>query len=143
MKNILILFSVLFIVSCTPPSPDEVEQSWKKRVHELQDKSDKLEDSVEQHIKLCDSLTQEVSDYRTKKEIYGKGKTPVYIVTFHFQEHKMEVSWDRISFDFEVPVDEYFYNECKVGEQIGSGRRTMKLLHSGDITISGKRIDYR
>jgi hypothetical protein len=55
----------------------------------------------------------------------------------------MEVSWDRISFDFEVPVDEYFYNECKVGEQIGSGRRTMKLLHSGDITISGKRIDYR
>jgi len=52
MKNILILFSVLFIVSCTPPSPAEVEQSWKKRVHELQDKSDKLEDSVEQHIKL-------------------------------------------------------------------------------------------
>jgi hypothetical protein len=30
-----------------------------------------------------------------------------------------------------------------VGEQLGSGRRTMKLLHSGDITIYAKRIDYR
>ena len=117
--------------------------SAKTTTVEIKDKSEKLEDSVEQHIKLCDSLTQQVRDYRTKKEIYGKGKTPVYIVTLHFQEHKMEVSWDRISFDFEVPVDEYFYNECKVGEQLGSGRRTMKLLHSGDITISDKRIDYR
>jgi len=138
-----ILISALLIASCTPPSPAKVEQGWEKRVSELQDKSNKLEDSIKQHTKLCDSLTQEIYNYTAKKEIYRKGKTPVYIVTLHFQEHKMELSWDRISFDFEVPVDEYFYNECRIGEQLGSGRRTMKLLHSGDITISNKRIDYR
>lgn len=143
MKNLLILFCTLFLFSCDPPSLSEQERTLKGRVDKLSGEVNVLMDSVEQHTKLCDSLTQEIRNHRTKKEIYRKGKTPVYIVTLHFQEHKMELSWDRISFDFEVPVDEYFYNECKVGEQLGSGRRTMKLLHSGDITISNKRIDYR
>jgi hypothetical protein len=115
----------------------------QKDVKRLSVEVNKLVDSVDQHVKLCDSLQKEISVMEVKKNVYQKGKTPVYILTLHFQEHKMELSWDRISFDFEVPVDEYFYNECKVGEQIGSGRRTMKLLHSGDITISDKRIDYR
>ena len=142
MKYFILIFSLL-LFSCDPPSLSEQEQILKGRVNKLSGEVDVLMDSVEQHTKLCDSLTQEIRNYSVKKEIYRKGKTPVYIVTLHFQEHKMELSWDRISFDFEVPVDEYFYNECKVGEQLGSGRRTMKLLHSGDITISNKRIDYR
>jgi hypothetical protein len=142
MKNFILLFVLAFVSSCTP-SLTEQDKMLQKDVKRLSVEVNKLVDSVDQHVKLCDSLQKEISVMEVKKNVYQKGKTPVYILTLHFQEHKMELSWDRISFDFEVPVDEYFYNECKVGEQIGSGRRTMKLLHSGDITISDKRIDYR
>jgi hypothetical protein len=133
---------LVFISSCTKPLSQQ-EKDLEVRVNALSSQIDVLSRNIDVRSKLCDSLTQQVHDHRVKREIYNTGKTPVYIVTLHFQEHKMEISWDRISFNFEIPVDEFFYNECKVGEQLGSGRRTMKLLHSGDITIVGKRIDCR
>jgi len=136
------LFLLVFISSCSKPLSQQ-EKDLEVRVNNLSTKINELSRGIDVRSKLCDSLTQQVHDHRVKREIYNMGKTPVYIVTLHFQEHKMEISWDRISFNFEIPVDEFFYNECKVGEQLGSGRRTMKLLHSGDITIVGKRIDYR
>ena len=132
---------LVFISSCTPLS--EQEKELKTRVESLKSELSSLYSDVLNQKQNLRHLSEEVSSYETKRDIHNMGKTPVYILTLHFQEHKMELSWDRISFDFEIPVDEYFYNECRVGEQLGSGRRTMKLLHSGDITISNKRIDYR
>ena len=140
MKYYIILL-IAILSSCTPLS--EQEKELKTRVENLKSELSSLSSDVLNQKQNLKHLSEEVSSYETKQNIHNMGKTPVYILTLHFQEHKMEISWDRISFDFEVPVDEYFYNECKVGEQLGSGRRTLKLLHSGDITISNKRIDYR
>ena len=136
-----ILFLIGILSSCTPLS--EQEKELKTRVESLKSELSSLYSDVLNQKQNLKHLSEEVSSYETKRDIHNMGKTPVYIVTLHFQEHKMEISWDRISFNFEIPVDEFFYNECRVGEQLGSGRRTMKLLHSGDITIQGKRIDYR
>lgn len=140
MKYYIILL-IAILSSCTPLS--EQEKELKTRVENLKSESSSLSSDILGQKQNLKHLSQEVSTYETRRDIHNMGKTPVYILTLHFQEHKMELSWDRISFDFEIPVDEYFYNECRVGEQLGSGRRTMKLLHSGDITISDKRIDYR
>ena len=142
MKNFILLFVLAFVSSCTP-SLTEQDKMLQKDVKRLSVEVNKLVDSVDQHVKLCDSLKQEISIMESKKNVYQKGKTPVYILTLHFQEHKMELSFDRISFSFNVPVDEQFYKECNIGEQLGRGSRSFKLMHSGDITIVGKRIDYR
>jgi hypothetical protein len=102
-----------------------------------------LRENVRLLEKINDSLTEEISFHESKKMVYDSGKIPVYMLTLHFQEHKMEISFDRISFSFDVPVDEQFYKECKIGEELGYGSRSFKLFHSGDITIENKKILYR
>jgi hypothetical protein len=140
MKNYCYIFLVL-LSSCTPLS--EQDKILEKRIQALTVKADKLRDSIDERLRVSDSLTREITYIEGKKSVYSKGKTPVYVLTLHFQEHKMELSWDRISFSFEIPVDEQFYKECQVGEELGSGSRSFKLMHSGDISVEKKRIDYR
>ena len=77
---------------------------------------------------------------KTELGILKTGKQPIYILKCHFQEHKMELSMDRISFDFEIPVDERFYKESTIGEELGSGSRMLSFGHSGDIKVVNKRI---
>lgn len=131
----------MFFASCTPLS--EQDKILQDKVNKLYEQSQRLEDTVEVNKQICDSLQQEIHIYESKKTIYGNGKIPVYILTLHFQEHKMEISFDRISFSFDVPVDEQFYKECTIGEELGRGSRSFKLFHSGDITVENKRIEYR
>ena len=52
----------------------------------------------------------------------------------------MELSLDRISFDFEIPVDEEFYNESKIGKKLGEGSRSFKFFHDADVKVVNKRI---
>lgn len=142
MKKYFSLFLItLFFTSCTPLS--EQDKILQDKVNKLYEQSQRLEDTVEVNKQICDSLQQEIHIYESKKTIYGNGKIPVYILTLHFQEHKMEISFDRISFSFDVPVDEQFYKECTIGEELGHGSRSFKLFHSGDITVENKRIEYR
>lgn len=142
MKKYFSLFLItLFFASCTPLS--EQDKILQDKVNKLYEQSQRLEDTVEVNKQICDSLQQEIHIYESKKTIYGNGKIPVYILTLHFQEHKMEISFDRISFSFDVPVDEQFYKECTIGEELGRGSRSFKLFHSGDITVENKRIEYR
>jgi hypothetical protein len=55
----------------------------------------------------------------------------------------MEFSLDRISFSFDVPVDEQFHKESEVGTRLGYGSRSFSLFHGGDVTIKDKKIIYR
>ena len=50
-------------------------------------------------------------------------------------------SVDRIDFEFEIPVDEEFYNESQIGRELGEGSRSFSFGHSGDIKVIGKRIE--
>lgn len=85
-------------------------------------------------------LDQSIDEKKKVLNILEKGRRPIYILKLRFQEHKMELSFDRISFEFEVPVDEKFYHDVKVGEKLANGSRTFSLFHGGDIKVVSKRI---
>lgn len=143
MKNITKLLLFCFILSsCDRITPEE-KQRLSTEINRLDKQVGPLRETVSYLKDKRDSLNEDILFLESKKTIYKTGRTPVYIVTLHFQEHKMEISFDRISFSFDVPVDEQFYRECRIGEQLGSGSRSFKLFHGGDITIQNKRIDYR
>lgn len=143
MKIKLLTIIVLFLSACGPSYTPEEEARLKKEIIQLNNERDKVRDDYRYFQGQADQLKYEIQEYETKKSIYEKGKTPVYILTLHFQEHKMELSFDRISFSFDVPVDEQFYKESKIGTQLGHGSRSFKLFHGGDITIEDKKIVYR
>ncbi len=137
----IVLFCLL-LTSCDRITPEE-KKRLTKEIQELDSRVIPLRENVRLLEKINDSLTEEISFHESKKTVYDSGKIPVYMLTLHFQEHKMEISFDRISFSFDVPVDEQFYKECKIGEELGYGSRSFKLFHSGDITIENKKILYR
>ncbi len=137
----IVLFCLL-LTSCDRITPEE-KKRLTKEIQELDSRVIPLRENVRLLEKINDSLTEEISFHESKKIVYDSGKIPVYMLTLHFQEHKMEISFDRISFSFDVPVDEQFYKECKIGEELGYGSRSFKLFHSGDITIENKKILYR
>ena len=143
MKIKLLTIITLLLSACGPSYTPEEEVRLKKEITRLNHERDKVRDEYRLYQGQADQLKYEIQEYETKKEIYEKGKTPVYILTLHFQEHKMELSFDRISFSFDVPVDEQFYKESKIGTQLGHGSRSFKLFHGGDITIENKKIVYR
>ena len=89
------------------------------------------------------SKSEQVKNLETKLGILKSGKKPTYILTLKFQEHKMELSLDRISFEFDIPVDEEFYNESQIGEELWEGSRSFSIGHNGDITIVDKKIVSR
>ena len=88
-----------------------------------------------------DKLESDINEAKKKLGILQSGKTPKYILKLEFQEHKMELSVDRIDFEFEIPVDEEFYNESQIGRELGEGSRSFSFGHSGDIKVIGKRIE--
>jgi hypothetical protein len=141
MKKILYIF-ILFTVSCSRITPEE-KQRLTSDIHSLYQQTTTLQKKVDILESEKDTLEEDIKFLESKKIIYELGKIPVYVLTLHFQEHKMEISFDRISFSFDVPVDEQFYKECKIGEEIGRGSRSFKLFHSGDITVQDKKIIYR
>jgi hypothetical protein len=143
MKIKLLTIIVLFLSACGPSYTPEEETRLKKEITHLNNERDEIRKEYRLLQEQSDELKNQVQEYETKKVIYEKGKTPVYILTLHFQEHKMELSFDRISFSFDVPVDEQFYKESKIGTQLGHGSRSFKLFHGGDITIENKKIVYR
>lgn len=149
MKNILLLTLSIFIFSCGQPITHEEEQRLQKSIAELNQLSIKSTDeyhdisrSVEYKRSESQSLDQSIADKKTELGILKSGKQPQYILKLHFQEHKMELSMDRISFDFEIPVDERFYKESEIGEKLGKGSRSFSIGHSGDIKVVDKRITY-
>lgn len=142
MKKIILIATIALLSSCDRITPEE-KQRLTTEIHRLDNELLPLRRDVYSMEERRDSLKEEIKFMEDKKKVYDMGKIPVYMLTLHFQEHKMELSLDRISFSFDVPVDEEFYKECKVGEELGHGSRTFKLFHSGDITVKDKKILYR
>ena len=142
MIRITLIAVIVLLSSCDRITPEE-KQRLTVEIAQLDKEIGPLRETVSSMEDTRDSLDEEIKLLESKKKVYESGKTPVYLLTLHFQEHKMEISIDRISFSFDVPVDEQFYKECKVGQELGSGSRSFKLFHGGDITIENKRITYR
>lgn len=142
MIRITLITVIVLLSSCDRITPEE-KQRLTVEIAQLDKEIGPLRQTVSSMEDTRDSLDEEIKLLESKKKVYESGKTPVYLLTLHFQEHKMEISIDRISFSFDVPVDEQFYKECKIGQELGSGSRSFKLFHGGDITIENKRITYR
>lgn len=142
MIRITLIAVIVLLSSCDRITPEE-KQRLTVEIAQLDKEIGPLRQTVSSMEDTRDSLDEEIKLLESKKKVYESGKTPVYLLTLHFQEHKMEISIDRISFSFDVPVDEQFYKECKIGQELGSGSRSFKLFHGGDITIENKRITYR
>ena len=105
MKIKLLLIATLLLSACGPSYTPEEEVRLKREITRLSGERSGLVQDVRTLQGQHDILKNEVSVYQTEKKIYDSGKTPVYILTLHFQEHKMELSFDRISFSFDVPFD--------------------------------------
>ena len=140
--RILLIAVIVFLSSCDRITPEE-KQRLTTEIHRLDKKLPPLRNEVRTTEDKLKVLKEEVNFYESKNKVYQQGKIPVYMLTLHFQEHKMEISLDRISFSFDVPVDEQFYKECVIGQELGHGSRSFKLFHGGDITIENKKITYR
>lgn len=136
---VLFTFSVI-IFSCQPITPEE-KSRLKHEIEILNRQEQKVKADVSEYTEELSTLTKQVEEAKQELGVLKSGRQPKYILMLHFQEHKMEVSIDRISFDFEIPVDERFYKESRIGEELGSGSRFFSLGHSGDIQVIGKRIE--
>lgn len=137
----------MMISSCDSITPEE-KQRLQNEIEILAKKEDQdrkminyYDSKVADKREKVQSLEDEIKHLETKLGILKKGKTPRYILKLHFQEHKMELSLDRISFDFEIPVDEQFYKESEIDKELGEGSRSFTAFHSGNITVVGKRIE--
>jgi len=146
MYRIILLLTIL-LASCGQPITHEEETRLQNSIITLNKLESEAHDNLNKATTYLDKKYQESKDLdeaiAEKKQVLNildKGRKPIYIIKLRFQEHKMELSLDRISFEFEVPVDEQFYNEVKVGEQLAKGSRNFSLFHSGDIKIISKRI---
>lgn len=143
MKYILFITPLLFLFSCGPTITPEEKVRLTNEITKLSATENNLLKSVNDLRDEYSDLNYEVSELKTEKQIYKSGKKPVYVLTLHFQEHKMELSLDRISFSFDIPVDEQFYKESEIGKELGEGSRSFSFGHNGDITIEDKKIIYR
>jgi hypothetical protein len=137
----------MMVSSCDSITPEE-KQRLQTEIESLskQEQQDRkmvnyYDAQVQQKQEKVSDLDEQVKHLETKLGILKKGKKPRYVLELHFQEHKMEISLDRIDFDFEIPVDEQFYNESEIGKELGSGSRAFSFGHHGDITVTGKRIE--
>lgn len=53
-------------------------------------------------------------------KIYESGKTPKYIMTFHFSPTTLRITNVAInSFSVDIPVDKIFYETHNIGESVG------------------------
>jgi hypothetical protein len=136
-------FLLLLISSCGPTYTPEEEIRLKNEIIRLSGERNKIRNEYWSLQDQSRVLNNQLREYEVKKKIYEDGKIPVYVLTLHFQETKMEFSLDRISFSFDVPVDEQFYKESEVGTRLGYGSRSFSLFHGGDVTIKDKKIIYR
>lgn len=146
MYRIILLLTVLF-ASCGQPITHEEESRLKNSITALTklnaeaiSNTNKAERYLNQRYQESLQLDQLIAEKKQALNILEKGRRPVYILKLRFQEHKMELSFDRISFEFEVPVDEQFYHDVKVGEKLANGSRSFSLFHGGDIKVVSKRI---
>jgi len=137
----------MMVSSCDSITPEEKQrlqteiQTLAKQEQEDRKKVDYYDAQVEAKRKQVQVLDDEAKHLSTKIGILKKGKTPKYILKLEFREHKMDLSLDKIHFEFEIPVDEQFYKESEIGKELAEGSRAFSMFHSGDITIVGKRIE--
>lgn len=146
MYRIILLLTLLF-ASCGQPITNEEETRLQNSIINLnkletdaRNKLDKTERYLEKRYQESKNVDRLIAENKKILNILEKGRRPVYILKLKFQEHKMELTFDRISFEFEVPVDEKFYHEAQVGEKLAEGSRWFNLFHSGDIEVVSKRI---
>lgn len=142
MKKITtsLLLMILLISSCTQSISKEEKDKLKSEIESLNLQKDSISHNLYQLREELNNTNDSIINLETKLNILKSGKTPKYILGLHFQEHKFGIHFDKISFDFEIPVDEEFYNESRIGEQLGSGSRIFKFFHTGDITVTKKII---
>ncbi len=136
----------MMISSCQSISPEEklrlekeIEVLNKQEIH-----GKEMTGYYDSHLNSLrdqkNKLESDIKEAKIKLGILKSGKRPTYILKLKFQEHKMELSVDRIDFEFEIPVDEIFYNKSKVGEKLGEGSRSFTIGHDADVEVIGKRI---
>jgi hypothetical protein len=116
----------LLVASCQSITPQEKEK-LKNEIEVLDKQQKEKTSSISYYDGQILSKSEQVKNLETKLGILKSGKKPTYILTLKFQEHKMELSLDRISFEFDIPVDEEFYNESQIGEELGEGSRSFSI----------------
>ena len=134
----------MMISSCQSITPEE-KARLKSEIEELnkqEEESLKKSDFYDEQLKRLkdekSNLESEISDAKKSLGILQSGNTPRYIIKLHFQEDNFEN--DYIEFDFEIPVDEKFYNETQVGEKLAKGERVLSW-NNGTVKVVEKRIE--
>lgn len=139
IKNIMIAFSLLLLISCESAGDIkyEIEQLKAKR-NNLQAVAQRLDNDIELKNKQIESINIDLKELN----IIKSGKTPLYIL-------KLELKQSRFSLDisehikdnmnaisFEMPVSKEFYKECNVGTKI------VDKFRSGSFVLNGSFSDW-
>jgi hypothetical protein len=137
----------MMVSSCDSITPEEKQrlqteiESLSKQEQEDRKKVDFYDAQVESKKRQVQLLDDEVKHLASKIGILKKGKKPLYVLTLYFFEQKGDpLDLDRIKFEFEIPVDEDYYKNCKEGDVLGQDNRFMSIFHKGTITIQKKEI---
>jgi|ERR1035437_837992 hypothetical protein len=136
----------MLISSCQSITPEE-KSKLKHEIEILNQQEAKGKDMVNYYHQqsgteqeTLEGLDAQIKEAKKKLGILESGREPRYILKLKVQEHKFELSVDRIEFEFKIPVDEQFYNESEVGQQLGEGSRSFSIGHDVDITVVKKII---
>lgn len=137
----------MMISSCQSISPEEKArltteiESLNKQESQEKNMVTYYDSQIESLKNQKDELENQIKESKIKLGILKSGKQPKYILKLRFQEHKMELSLDRIKFEFEIPVDEEFYKESVIGKKLGEGSRAWSFAHDADVKVIEKRIE--
>jgi len=146
----------MMVSSCQSITPEE-KSRLQKEIQILNKEQEQGEEKSKYYVSHLDSLRDEkkrleetINDEKKKLGIYKSGRAPKYILTLEFQETRMadiddignlDNLIDVMQFSFDIPVDEQYYNENKIGKLLVEGSRPFKFGNFGEITVVGKKIE--
>lgn len=148
MKQLIIIFSLLFLLSC------ETNDDIRKETRYLENKRNNLRSEVvlmENHIHLLNNQKGILSEELYEKDLINKGETPKYIIKFRLKQSHLSLSISKHikdemnAIEFDLPVDKEFYNKVNLGDEVVDEFRVGSFIMNGsfgdwEMTVIDKKI---
>lgn len=149
MKKLLVVL-LLSIISISCENAQDVENDLEKLRVERKDlrySNRAIKTTISEQLDILNGLKEESKILGLKVD----GKKPVFVLKLRLKQSRMSLSIsDHMkdsanAINFEIPVDEEFYNSISVGDELVDNVRMGSLVLKGsfsswNITVRGKRI---
>lgn len=157
MKRFICILSLFLGIIFISQSCDSVE-SVDAEISTLKAQRKALQESVVDYQKVANGLTDEINSKKaiseelsSKNRILVSGVRPKYVLTLHLRQISYSLSITKQirdaanAVDFQIMVDEDYYNSVRVGEEVVDNFRVGSLFMRGSfgdwrITVANKEI---